>query len=121
MAGHPKAAGVVDDDEVDAPLLQEFGTDARARAGGDDRPASPQRGLEPREHLGPRVGVSFARPGIRHRPSSRGVSIHGGFSLGMAGQSVHDQRVAASILPVGRRAKPEAVALDCRVDRPLPG
>ena len=36
-AGHPEAAGVVDDDQVDAARLGTFSTQSRARTAADDR------------------------------------------------------------------------------------
>ena len=46
VAHHAEAAGVIDDDEVRAALLDEFRADARARAGGDDRLAFLERVVE---------------------------------------------------------------------------
>ena len=66
MAGHAKAAGVVDDDEIGAAALDEFGADARAGSGGDDRLAFPERCPEAFDDFFATVRVSFSGPGIGH-------------------------------------------------------
>ena len=48
-AGHPEAAGVVDDDQVDAAALGELGRDAGAGAGADDRLVLPYTFTESRQ------------------------------------------------------------------------
>ena len=66
VAHHAEAAGVVDDDEVGAALLDELGADAGAGAGGDDRLAFRQRGVEAFADFLAGVGISFSSPGIGH-------------------------------------------------------
>ncbi len=51
-ARHAVAAGVVDDDQVDAAGLGALGREAGARACADHRPAARDRRLQPRERLG---------------------------------------------------------------------
>ena len=72
--GHPVAAGVVDDDQVDAAALGELGRDAGAGAGADDRLVLPytftearQRGLVVEMKGIGRSGVLGSERGRQHR------------------------------------------------------
>ena len=66
MTHHAEAAGVVDDDEVGAALLDEFGADARASAGGDHGVAFLDGVHQALADFFAGVGISFAGPGIGH-------------------------------------------------------
>ncbi len=66
VAHHAEAAGVVDDDEVGAALLDELGADARAGAGGDDGIALLDGAHQAVDDFFAGVGISFSSPGIRH-------------------------------------------------------
>jgi hypothetical protein len=65
VAHHAEAAGVVDDDEIRATALDEFGADAGAGAGGDDG-VPREGGAQAVDDFFAGVGVAFAGPGIGH-------------------------------------------------------
>jgi len=66
MTHHAEAAGVVDDDEVGAALLDELGADARSSAGGDHGVAFLDGVHQALADFFAGVGISFAGPGIGH-------------------------------------------------------
>ena len=66
VSGHAEAAGIVNDDEVGPAAFDEFGADARAGAGGDDRLAFAQDGAEPFNDIFAGVGVTLSGPGVGH-------------------------------------------------------
>ena len=59
-AGHPVAAGVVDDDQVDAAGLGELRREAGAGARADDRPAGVDLRAQARERLSPLRSASIS-------------------------------------------------------------
>ena len=83
-AGHAVAAGVVDDDQVDAAGLGALGREARARAGADDRLAAPRpwraAGRAPRSRFirrpSERSRASFVAPSRRAKAGSLTSSVH---------------------------------------------
>ena len=65
-AGPTDPIGIINDDEVRATFLDEFGTDSRASTRRDDSFSAIQGGLKPFSDFFSRVWVSYSSPGIWH-------------------------------------------------------
>src|SRR5215207_9620072 len=65
-ASHAKASGIIDDDQIGAAFLDEFGADASAGTGSDDWSALFQLAAQAFDDFFSRIRVSFSGPRVGH-------------------------------------------------------
>src|SRR5438093_8738635 len=77
MPAHPEAARIVDDDQVGPAAFDEFGADARARAGRNNRLPFSQRRPQPLDYFLAGVRISSSGPWIWHNENKVLGSLSG--------------------------------------------